>query len=136
MSQDRCAPLRALPFDIVGGALGIDISKFKQRKGGPEWAGSCPAHQPTKNSTAFSYNQDGRFACFSVRREGGAARPTCDKGAGVGFRLRHERLNSHVFASVAEAEALLDAWRVDYNRVWSLSGLQDRTPVDWAEYMT
>jgi len=31
-------------------------------------------------------------------------------------RLRDECLNSHVFVSVAEAQALLDAWRDDYNR--------------------
>jgi putative transposase len=33
-------------------------------------------------------------------------------------RLRDECLNSHVFGSVAEAQALRDAWRDDYNRVW------------------
>jgi putative transposase len=51
-------------------------------------------------------------------------------------RLRDECLNSHVFASVAEAQALLDAWRDDYNRVRPHSALQDRTPVEWAEYVT
>jgi putative transposase len=42
-------------------------------------------------------------------------------------RLRDECLNSHVFSSVAEAQALLDAWRDDYNRVRPHSALQDRT---------
>jgi putative transposase len=51
-------------------------------------------------------------------------------------RLRDECLNSHVFASVAEAQVLLDAWREDYNRVRPHSALQDRTPVEWAEYVT
>lgn len=45
-------------------------------------------------------------------------------------------LNSHVFGNVAEAQALLDAWRDDYNRVRPHSALQDRTPVEWAQYVT
>jgi putative transposase len=43
-------------------------------------------------------------------------------------KLRDECLNSHVFASVAEAQAVLNAWRDDYNAVRPHSGLQDRTP--------
>ena len=43
-------------------------------------------------------------------------------------KLRDECLNSHVFASVAEAQAVLDAWREDYNHVRPHSALQDRTP--------
>ena len=51
-------------------------------------------------------------------------------------RLRDECLNSHVFGSVAEAQALLEVWRDDYNRVRPHSAVQDRTPVEWAEYVT
>jgi putative transposase len=51
-------------------------------------------------------------------------------------RLRDECLNSHVFGNVAEAQALLDAWRDDYNRVRPHSVLQDRTPEEWAQYLT
>ena len=43
-------------------------------------------------------------------------------------KLRDECLNSHVFASVAEAQVILDAWREDYNTVRPHSALQDRTP--------
>jgi len=43
-------------------------------------------------------------------------------------KLRDECLNSHVFASVAEAQVVLDAWREDYNTVRPHSALQDRTP--------
>ena len=43
-------------------------------------------------------------------------------------KLRDECLNSHVFASVAEAQVVLDAWREDYNLVRPHSALQDRTP--------
>src|SRR5687768_10417081 len=41
--------------------------------------------------------------------------------------LRDECLNSHVFASVAEAQVVLDAWREDYNAVRPHSALQGRT---------
>jgi putative transposase len=51
-------------------------------------------------------------------------------------RLRDECLNSHVFGSVAEAQALLDVWRDDYNRVRPHSALQDRTPMEWAQHVT
>ena len=43
-------------------------------------------------------------------------------------KLRDECLNSHVFATVAEAQVVLDAWREDYNAVRPHSALQDRTP--------
>jgi putative transposase len=43
-------------------------------------------------------------------------------------KLRDECLNSHVFASVTEAQRILDAWREDYNLVRPHSSLQDRTP--------
>ena len=43
-------------------------------------------------------------------------------------RLRDECLNAHIFASTAEAQRVLDAWRDDYNHVRPHSSLQDRTP--------
>ena len=43
-------------------------------------------------------------------------------------KLRDECLNSHVFISVADAQAILDAWREDYNLVRPHSSLHDRTP--------
>ena len=43
-------------------------------------------------------------------------------------KLRDECLNSHVFASVAEAQVILDTWREDYNAVRPHTALQDRTP--------
>jgi putative transposase len=43
-------------------------------------------------------------------------------------KLRDECLNSHVFVSIAEAQAILDAWREDYNLVRPHSSLHDRTP--------
>jgi putative transposase len=45
-------------------------------------------------------------------------------------RLRDECLNSHVFASVREAQTILDGWRADYNQVRPHSSLRDRTPAE------
>jgi putative transposase len=43
-------------------------------------------------------------------------------------KLRDECLNSHCFASIADAQAVLDASREDYNRVRPHSASRDRTP--------
>jgi len=43
-------------------------------------------------------------------------------------KLHDECLNSHIFASVAEAQVVLNAWREEYNAVRPHSALQDRTP--------
>jgi putative transposase len=45
-------------------------------------------------------------------------------------RLRDECLNSHVFATVREAQTILNQWRDDYNRVRPHSSLGDRTPAE------
>jgi putative transposase len=43
-------------------------------------------------------------------------------------KFRDECLNEHWFASVAEAQALIEAWHVDYNTVRPHSALGDQTP--------
>ena len=47
-------------------------------------------------------------------------------------RLRDECLNSHVFNTLGEAQAILNAWRDDYNRVRPHSALADLTPAEAA----
>jgi putative transposase len=47
-------------------------------------------------------------------------------------RLRDECLNSHVFATVADAQRILDGWRADYKGVRPHSALGDRTPAEAA----
>jgi putative transposase len=51
-------------------------------------------------------------------------------------RLRDECLNTHVFGSIAEAQVVLEAWRHDYNAVRPHSALRDRTPAEWARWVT
>ncbi|MGH8550991.1 MAG: integrase core domain-containing protein [Methylococcales bacterium] len=43
-------------------------------------------------------------------------------------RLRDECLNVHQFASLAEAETIIEAWRLDYNQRRPHSSLGHRTP--------
>ena len=46
-------------------------------------------------------------------------------------RLRDECLNVHQFASLAEAQAVLDAWRLDYNTRRPHSSLGHLTPSEF-----
>lgn len=101
MSEDRYRNLRELPFDVVAGALGIDLSKFKPRKGGTEWAGNCPIHQPKRNGTAFSYSQDGKFNCFSCGQKGRGAIDLCMKVRGVGFAEAVNILTPYAAGAIA-----------------------------------
>jgi len=43
-------------------------------------------------------------------------------------RLRHELLNTTWFASLAEAQACLEAWRKEYNEDRPHTALKNRTP--------
>jgi Integrase core domain len=46
-------------------------------------------------------------------------------------RLRDESLNETLFGSLAQARAVLDAWRIDYDGVRPHSGLANRTPEEF-----
>jgi putative transposase len=46
-------------------------------------------------------------------------------------RLRDECLNETLFVSLAQARAVLDAWRVDYNGVRPHSALANRSPEEF-----
>src|SRR4029079_12911158 len=46
-------------------------------------------------------------------------------------RLRDECLNVHQFASLAEAQAILDVWRVDYNHHRPHTSLGHLTPSEF-----
>jgi putative transposase len=49
-------------------------------------------------------------------------------------RLRDECLNETAFSSLAEARAVLAAWRDDYNRVRPHSALANRTPEEFRNH--
>jgi putative transposase len=48
-------------------------------------------------------------------------------------RLRDECLNEHVFVSLNEARAIIEAWRHDYNHVRPHSSLGALTPIEFAD---
>ena len=48
-------------------------------------------------------------------------------------RLRDECLNVHQFASLAEAQAIIEAWRLDYNQRRPHSSLGPLTPNEFLE---
>ena len=47
-------------------------------------------------------------------------------------RLRDECLNEHLFANLAEARRIIEAWRVDYNTARPHSSLGGLTPTEFA----
>ena len=47
-------------------------------------------------------------------------------------KFRDECLNEHWFASLAEAQAVIEAWRVDYNTQRPHSALGQQTPAAYA----
>lgn len=49
-------------------------------------------------------------------------------------QIRDECLNEHWFASLADAKAAIEAWRVDYNSVRPHSSLAGRTPNQFAAF--
>ena len=51
-------------------------------------------------------------------------------------KLRDECLNEHVFASLAEARRVIEAWRIDYNEVRPHSSLRYQTPEEFAAAWT
>lgn len=48
-------------------------------------------------------------------------------------RLRDECLNESWFVSLADAQQIIEAWRIDYNETRPHSGLGDRTPAEFAQ---
>lgn len=48
-------------------------------------------------------------------------------------KFRDECLNEHWFVSLADAQAQIEAWRIDYNTVRPHSALADQTPHQFAE---
>ena len=47
-------------------------------------------------------------------------------------KFRDECLNEHWFVSLADAKAVIEAWRIDYNTVRPHSSLAGRTPDQFA----
>jgi DNA primase len=100
--EDRYRTLRELPFDVVAGALGIDVSRFKLRKGGTELSGPCPVHGGKRSATAFSYSQDGKWHCFSCGEKGKGAIDLSMKIRRIGFQQAVDLLQPYAGNAVVE----------------------------------
>lgn len=80
---DLYAPLRRLSFSVLGPALGIELARFKHRKN--EWQGYCPVHDSEGNN-CFSYNETGKYHCFSCEAKGSGAIDLVMAIKGIGFK--------------------------------------------------
>lgn len=69
--MDQYEHVRKYPLNVVLAALGFET--FKYRKAGTEGYGACPIHGSKKNTTCFSFDDDGRFNCFSCSAKGKGA---------------------------------------------------------------
>ena len=83
--QDDQAPLRRMPLMLVLEAL-LGEQTWRGRKNGTEWYGRCPIHQPKKNTTSFSFDDAGRWHCFSCGAKGRGAIDLVMAIKQVGFR--------------------------------------------------
>src|SRR4051812_23529438 len=59
-----CGMFRSTSFSELG------FEDWKWRKSGTEGYGRCPVCQPKRNTTAFSFDDGGKFHCFSCSAKG------------------------------------------------------------------
>ena len=91
--MDQYQSIRSLPFPALASALGLDLQRYKTRKGG-EYYGACPIHGPKNNSTSFSYAADGKFNCFSCGAKGRGGIDLAKLVKNVGFQAAVDMLGS------------------------------------------
>jgi len=68
---DAYEHVRRFPLNVVLAHLGFET--FKYRKSGTEGYGACPIHGSKKNTTCFSFNDEGLWRCFSCPAKGKGA---------------------------------------------------------------
>jgi hypothetical protein len=73
---DQYERLRNLPLMLVIDGLCAEWP-WKGRKNGTEWYGACPIHQAKKNATSFSFDDSGKFYCFSCNAKGRGSLHVC-----------------------------------------------------------
>jgi putative transposase len=103
---DRVAEMRGVPCMVVsdnGTELTSRAILSWQEERSVEWHYIAPG-KPTQNGFIESFNG----------------------------RLRDECLNEHLFANLAEARRIIEAWRIDYNTRRPHSSLNGLTPTEFA----
>lgn len=66
--MDAYERLRKYPLNVVLATLGFE--NWKWRKSGTEGYGKCPICLPKRNTTAFSFDDDGKWHCFACNAKG------------------------------------------------------------------
>jgi putative transposase len=103
---DRVAEMRGVPCMVVsdnGTELTSRAILSWQEERGVEWHYIAPG-KPTQNGFIESFNG----------------------------RLRDECLNEHLFANLADARRIVEAWKIDYNTRRPHSSLNGLTPTEFA----
>lgn len=103
---DRVTEMRGVPCMVVsdnGTELTSRAILSWQEERGVEWHYIAPG-KPTQNGFIESFNG----------------------------RLRDECLNEHLFANLAEARRIIEAWKIDYNTRRPHSSLNGLTPTEFA----
>lgn len=93
--------LRKIRLLSVLGVLGVQ-SEFKARKGNTEWYGPCPIHSAKTNRTSFSFDESGKFHCFSCHAKGKGAIDLTMAVRKIGFSQAVEFLQSHMGNIIAQ----------------------------------
>lgn len=100
MAEHQYRALRELPFSVLAEVLGVDISKYRRRKGGTEYSGPCIFHNPKRSSTSFSYASNGAFQCFSCNEKGRGAIDAVMKARRVGFQQAVDVLQPYAGSAI------------------------------------
>ena len=106
--MDSYDHVRRYPLNVVLAALGFET--FKYRKAGTEGYGACPIHGSKKNTTCFSFDDNGRFNCFSCSAKGKGAIDAVMAIKQVGFREAVELLWA-VVPAIGLVVLLTFTWR-------------------------
>ena len=91
--MDAYRNLRSLPLQAVLTCLGV-TDVWKSRKEGTEWWGRCPLHDAKRNSNSFSFDNTGRWHCFSCNAHGRGAIDLVMAVRKVGFQEAVEFLKT------------------------------------------
>lgn len=89
----------------IQSACGLLITtEWKARKGGSEWSGPCPICKPKSNKGNFSFDEGGKFHCFSCGAKGRGARDLVKAIKACGFREAVNSLAEFHATSVVRTE--------------------------------
>jgi putative transposase len=89
---------------------------------GPEFAGKAPDEWAYRHGVKLHFIEPGKPVQNAF----------CESFNG---KLRNECLNEHWFTTLQEAKDIIEAWRKEYNEERPHSSLDDKTPVEYIQYL-